>query len=89
MDRPEIDIVQIGSGKDFIFTATVTVKPEVVLGDYKGLEAKKEEVVVTDDDVEEELKRIAERNSKLISIEDRPVDGDTVNIDFEGSVDGG
>ena len=89
VDRPEIDIVQIGSGKDFIFTATVTVKPEVVLGDYKGLEAKKEEVVVTDDDVEEELKRIAERNSKLISIEDRPVqDGDTVNIDFEGSVDG-
>lgn len=89
VDRPEIDIVQIGSGKDFIFTATVTVKPEVVLGDYKGLEAKKEEVVVTDDDVEEELKRIAERNSKLISIENRPVqDGDTVNIDFEGSVDG-
>lgn len=89
VDRPEIDVVQIGSGQDFIFTATVTVMPEVVLGEYKGLEAKKDDVVITDDDVEEELKRVADRNSKLITIEDRPVqDGDTVNIDFEGSVDG-
>lgn len=89
VDRPEIDIVQIGSGKDFIFTATVTVKPEVELGEYKGLTAQKEQVVITDEDVEAELKRIAERNSKLITVEDRPVQqGDTVNIDFEGSVDG-
>lgn len=89
VDRPEIDIVQIGSGKDLIFTATVTVLPEVGLGEYKGLEAQKEPVVVTDDDVEEELKKIADRNAKLITIEDRPAqDGDTVTIDFEGSVDG-
>ncbi|NLU51273.1 MAG: trigger factor [Clostridiaceae bacterium] len=89
VDRPQIDIVQIGKGKNFIFTATVTVMPEVTLGEYKGLEAKKDEVVITDDDVEEELKRIADRNSKLITVEDRPVqEGDTVDIDFEGSIDG-
>lgn len=89
VDRPQIDIVQIGKGKNFIFTATVTVMPEVTLGEYKGIEAKKDEVVITDDDVEEELKRIADRNSKLITVEDRPVqEGDTVDIDFEGSIDG-
>jgi len=89
VDRPEIDIIQIGSGKSLIFTATVTVKPEVELGEYKGLSAEKDQVVVTDEDVENELKRIAERNSKLITVEDRPVQqGDTLNIDFEGSVDG-
>jgi len=89
VDRPVIDIVQLEKGKNFIFTATVTVKPEVELGQYKGLSVKKEEVVVTDEDVENELKRIQERNSKLINIEDRPVqNGDTVNIDFEGTIDG-
>jgi trigger factor len=89
VDRPEIDIVQIGSGQNLIFTATVTVKPQVEIGEYKGLTVERETVVVSDDDVEAELKKIAERNSKLITIEDRPVqNGDTVNIDFEGSVDG-
>ncbi len=89
VDRPEIDIVQIGSGQNLIFTATVTVKPEVELGEYKGLSAEKDAVVVSDEDVDAELKRIAERNAKLIAIEDRPVqEGDTVNLDFEGSVDG-
>lgn len=89
VDRPEIDIVQIGSGKDLIFTATVTIKPEVELGQYKGLEVKKEPVNVTEEDVAAELKRVAERNAKLISVEDRPVqNGDTVNIDYEGSIDG-
>jgi len=89
VDRPVIDIVQLERGKNFIFTATVTVKPEVELGQYKGLSVQKEAVVVTDEDVENELKRIQERNSKLINIEDRPVqNGDTVNIDFEGSIDG-
>jgi len=89
VDRPEIDIVQLESGKSFIFTATVTVKPDVELGQYKGLSVQKEAVAVTDEDVENELKRIQERNSKLINIEDRPVqNGDTVNIDFEGSIDG-
>ncbi len=89
VDRPEVDIVQIGSGQSLIFTATVTVKPEVELGEYKGLEVKKDPVLVSEDEVEAELKRIAERNAKLITVEDRPVqNGDTVNIDFEGSVDG-
>ncbi|MGI6085877.1 MAG: trigger factor [Acetivibrionales bacterium] len=89
VDKPEIDIVQIGSGKDFVFTASVTVRPEVELGQYKGLSVTKEKVVVTEEDIENELKKIAERNSKLINIEDRPVEeGDTVNIDFEGSIDG-
>jgi len=89
VDRPEIDIIQIGSGKDFIFTATVTVKPEVELGQYKGLEVQKEEVKVTEEDVNAELNRIAERNAKLVSVEDRPVQsGDMVNIDYEGSIDG-
>ncbi|MDI9513616.1 MAG: trigger factor [Bacillota bacterium] len=89
VDRPEIDIVQIGSGQDLIFTATVTVKPEVELGQYKGLEVEKENVEVTEEDVTAELDRVAERNAKLISVEDRPVqNGDTVNIDYEGSVDG-
>ena len=89
VDRPEIDIVQIGGGKDLIFTATVTVKPEVELGRYKGLEVKKEEVKVTEEDVMAELNRVAERNAKLVSVEDRPVqDGDIVNIDYEGSIDG-
>ncbi len=87
--KPEIDIVQIGSGQNFIFTASVTVKPEVELGEYKGLTVKKDEVVVTEDDIEEELKKTVERNSKLMNIEDRSVEtGDTLNIDFEGSVDG-
>ena len=64
VDRPSIDIVQIGSGKDLIFTAEVTVKPEVELGQYKGIEVEKKEVVVTDEDVEKELNEIAEKNSK-------------------------
>ncbi|MCX7774252.1 MAG: trigger factor [Clostridia bacterium] len=89
VDRPEIDIVQIGSGQNLIFTATVTVKPQVELGEYKGLAADKDTVIISEDDVEAELKKIADRNAKLITIEDRPVQsGDTVNIDFEGSVDG-
>lgn len=89
VDKPELDIVQLENGKNFIFTATVTVKPEVELGEYKGLSVQKDAVVVTEEDIEGELKKIQERNSKLINIEDRPVEnGDTVNIDFEGSVDG-
>jgi trigger factor len=89
VDRPEIDIVQIGSGEPLIFTATVTVKPEVELGEYKGLEIVKDPVVITEEDIDEELNRIVERNSKLVSVEDRPVaSGDTVNIDYLGSVDG-
>ncbi len=89
VDKPEIDIVQIGSGQNFIFTATVTVMPEVELGDYKGLSVEKDEAVVTDDDVEQDLQKVLEKHSRLVVVEDRPVEnGDTLNIDFLGSVDG-
>lgn len=89
VDMPEIDIKQIGGGQNLIFIAKVTVKPEVQLGDYKGVEVKKVEVNITDEDVQRELNRIAERNSRIITVEDRPVQaGDIVDIDFEGFVDG-
>lgn len=89
VERPEIDIKQIGSGQNFIFTAKVTLKPEVELGQYKGIEVSKKEVNVSDEDVQKELEKIAERNSRLITVEDRPVQsGDTAVIDFEGFVDG-
>lgn len=89
VERPEIDIKQIGSGQNFIFTAKVTLKPEVELGQYKGIEVSKKEVTVSDEDVQKELEKVAERNSRLITVEDRPVQsGDTAVIDFEGFVDG-
>ncbi|PNV61154.1 trigger factor [Clostridium sp. chh4-2] len=89
VSRPEIDVVQIEKGKEFIYTATVAVKPEVTLGEYKGLEVEKAAAEVTDEDLEKELKKVQEQNSRLITVEDRPVaDGDQVVIDFEGFVDG-
>lgn len=89
VDRPEIDIVQIGSGKNFIFTAKVYVKPEVELGQYKGVEVKKIDVNITDEDVEQELKRIQEKNARMISVEDRGIQKDDIAvIDFEGFIDG-
>ncbi|MCI8888520.1 MAG: trigger factor [Hungatella sp.] len=89
VSRPEIDLVQIEKGKPFIYTATVAVKPEVTLGEYKGIEVEKAEAEVTDEDVENELKKIQDQNSRLLSVEDRPVaDGDETIIDFEGFVDG-
>lgn len=89
VSKPEIDIKQIEAGKDLIFTAVVQTKPEVTLGDYKGIELKKVEYNVTDKDVEHELEHIAEHNARLVAVEDRPVEkGDTVVIDFEGFVDG-
>jgi trigger factor len=89
VSRPEIDIVQIEKGKAFIYTATVAVKPEVTLGQYKGVEVERASAEVTDEDIEAELKKVQEQNSRLITIEDRPVeDGDQTVIDFEGFVDG-
>ncbi len=89
VSRPEIDIVQIGKGQSLIYTATVAVKPEVTLGDYKGIEVERAKAEVSDEDVETELKRIQDQNSRLITVEDRPVaDGDETVIDFEGFVDG-
>ncbi|MCJ7839880.1 trigger factor [Lederbergia sp. NSJ-179] len=89
VDRPEVDIEQMEKGKELIFTATVTVKPEVKLGEYKGLEVEKMDDSVSDNDVEEELKTLQERQAELVVKEDGAVqDGDTVVIDFEGFVDG-
>lgn len=89
VSRPEIDVVQIEKGQNFIFTAEVAVKPEVTLGDYKGLEVEKTEVVVTDEDVAEELKKEQEKNSRTINVEDRAVAaGDIITFDFDGSIDG-
>ncbi|NLX77946.1 MAG: trigger factor [Clostridiaceae bacterium] len=89
VDTPELDIEQIGRDKNLIFTAKVTVKPEVKLGEYKGLPVEKEQVDITDEDVQKELEKIQDRNSRLVSVEDRPVqDKDIVNIDFEGFIDG-
>ena len=89
VSKPEIDIVQIESGKDLIFTAVVQTKPEVKLGKYKGIEIKKVEYNVSDEDAEHELSHIAEHNARLVAVEDRPVEkGDTTIIDFEGFTDG-
>ena len=89
VSKPEIDLVQIEKGKDLIFTAVVSTKPEVTLGKYKGIEIKKVEYNVSDEDVEHELGHMAEKNARLVSVEDRPVEsGDITVIDFEGFVDG-
>lgn len=89
VDQPEIDIEQIGKGQSLIFTADVTVKPEVKLGEYKGLEVPKVNTEVTDEDVEAELKELQKRHAELVVKEAEPAEqGDTVVIDFEGFVDG-
>ena len=89
VSRPEIDVVQLEKGKPFIFTAELAVKPEVTLGDYKGLDVPKTRVTVKKEEVEEELKKTQEQNAREITIEDRPVkDGDILTIDYSGSVDG-
>ncbi|MCQ2422768.1 MAG: trigger factor [Lachnospiraceae bacterium] len=89
VSRPEIDVTQIESGKDFIFTATVAKKPEVTLGQYKGVEVEKAVIDVTDEEINAEIKKTQEQNAREITIEDRPVqDGDTAVIDYEGFVDG-
>lgn len=89
VSRPEISIEQVEKGKSFIYIATVATKPEVTLGEYKGIEVEKAKPEVTDADVEAELKKVQEQNSRLVSVEDRAVaDGDQTVIDFEGFVDG-
>ena len=75
VDAPELDIEQIGRDKDLIFTAKVTVKPEVELGEYKGLSVEKDQVNITDEDVQKKLEEVQEQNARLISVEDRPVLG--------------
>ena len=89
VSKPQIDIVQIGKGKELIFTATVQVKPEVKLGNYKGIELEKVEHKIMAKDVNKELEKMAERNARLISVENEAVaKKDIAVIDFEGFVDG-
>jgi len=85
---PEVELLSVGK-EGFSFKATVAVYPEVNLGQYKGVEAPKAEVSVTDEDVEGRIKEMADRNSRMVSVEDRAVaKGDIANIDFEGFLDG-
>lgn len=89
VDRPDIDVEQISKGQILIIKATVTVKPEVQLGEYKGLEVEELETIVTDEDVEFELKQLQEKHAELTVVEEEAVaSGDTAIIDFEGFVDG-
>ena len=89
VSRPEVDVNQMEKGKDLIFTVVMQTKPEAEVSKYKGIEIKKVEYNVTDEDVEHELHHMQEHNSRLISVDDRAVEsGDTTTIDFEGSVDG-
>lgn len=89
VDRPDIDILEIESGKGLVFKAEVTVKPEVTLGDYKGIEVAKKEYNVTDQDIEKELNALAEKNARIVEVTDRAVkNGDATTIDFEGYVEG-
>lgn len=87
-DKIDLDVKEIGK-QGFTFTAAVTTKPEVSIDGYKGIEVTKKSDEVTDEDVDAEVKKVQERNSRLVSVEDRPSEnGDTVVIDFEGFVDG-
>ncbi len=89
VSQPKIDVVQIEAGKEFIFTAEVAVKPEVELGEYKGVEVPKSDVSVSDEEIMAEIDREREQNSRIITVDDRAVeDGDMTVIDFEGFVDG-
>lgn len=89
VSRPEIDVVDIGKDKEFVFTATVAVKPEVELGEYKGLEVTKREVKIMAADVNAEIDKVREQNSRMITVDNRGIKkDDTAVIDFEGFVDG-
>ena len=89
VEQPEIDIEEIGEGKDLVLTATVTVKPEVTLGEYKGIKVEKTVYETKDEDIEREIKNAQEQNARMIPVEDRAVKmGDSTVIDFEGFVDG-
>lgn len=89
VSRPDVDITQAEPGQPLIFTAEVAVKPDVVLGEYKGIEVERAEVEVTDAEIEEELHKEQDKNSRMVAVEDRPAElKDTVTLDFEGFIDG-
>ena len=87
--RPEFDVEEINEGAPVVFTALVTTRPEVKLGEYKGIKVDKVDYTVTDEDVDKEIETVQSRNARMVSIDDRAVErGDTAVIDFEGFVDG-
>ena len=87
--RPSIEVVQIEKGKNFIFTAEVAVKPTVVLGQYKGIEVEKADLSVSDEELNAELDKAREQNSRTVTVEDRAIAmGDIATIDYEGFMDG-
>ena len=88
VSRPAIDVTQIEKGKDFIFTAEVATKPEAELGQYKGIEVEKTEITVTDEDVDAEIKKTQEQQSREVTVERPAENGDTVVIDYAGTIDG-
>ncbi len=89
IDRPSVDIDSIGKGQNLVMTVEVQVKPEIKLGEYKGLEVTKVESEVTDEDVEHEIGHVLEKHARLVAVEDRPVkEGDIILLNFEGKVDG-
>ncbi|RKJ49207.1 trigger factor [bacterium 1XD42-54] len=89
VSQPQIDVTQIGKGQPFIFTAEVALKPEVTLGEYKGLEVEKSEIAVSEEEVEKAVDKERENNARMLDIDDRAVEnGDMVKLDFEGFVDG-
>ena len=89
VDRPDIDIKEMEDGKDIVIEALVTIKPEVSIADYKGVEVEKTVAEVTDEMVDQELEKSRDMNGRLVVIEDRGVqEKDTVTIDFDGSIDG-
>ena len=89
LDYPQIDVVQIGEGKDFIYTASIVVVPEVLLGEYKGLEAKKTEYNITGDEIENQLKGMQEKNARIEEkIDGEVAMGNITVIDFKGFIDG-
>ena len=89
VSRPNIDVTQIEKGKPFIFTAEVATKPDVELGEYKGVEVTKINVEVSEEQVDAEMERERERNSRLVTVEDRPIEeGDIATIDYRGTIDG-
>ena len=89
VSQPEINVTQMEPGKALIFTADVAVKPEVTLGDYKGVEVPKSEIAVTDEEVDAEVKKEQDKNARTVAVEDRAAaNGDITTIDLEGFVDG-
>ncbi len=89
VSRPDIDVIEIGKDVDLKFTAEIEVKPEIELGEYKGIEVKKPETEVKDEDLETELQKMVEMNARMIVVEDRAIENeDIVTIDYKGSVDG-